>query len=447
MSTSSEALHLRLTSDEESAAKIYSRYGQRLRGLVRRRLGSKIRRRIDAEDVMQSTFRSFFVRAREGQYQFQQSGEVWQLLATMAMNKTRKQLERHRAARRNIAREQDPPASRAQSPGQTPTASATLLATEQWELAIANLAAEQRAVLEYSLDGWSSRRVAAAMGKSERSIRRMLLQLQHLLRDDSSTELPTTNAPESLAPLSYDDYVLEQLIGAGGMGKVFRARIKETGECVAIKALLKSRQTDPRAVQRFVQEAQVLKKLSHPGIVGIRGLGRFPSGGHFMVQDYVEGGDLESLLAHGPLSASHALRLFEQIVTATAHAHRLGVVHCDLKPANVLVDTGEHALVTDFGFACLLHPAAKSQQSIGGTVGYLAPELLRHDARPSTRADVYSLGVLLQRMLTGSAAPPLKYSPGALHQNALERVLRRSLADDPSGRFANATELMHELKG
>ncbi|WP_425396461.1 sigma-70 family RNA polymerase sigma factor [Aeoliella sp.] len=417
---------------EQAAAAIYHRYGRRLQALVRNRLGPKLRRRIDADDVTQSTFRSFFLRAQAGEYQLGTPGDLWRLLASMATNKTRKQLERHRAARRDVYREQQASSSLLVCSPHTRTASEEVQAQEHLQLAVEKFNAEQRAVLEHALDGWSNGRIAAALGKSERTVRRILLHLREVLQMSGIASTPTDPRDLSPTPLAYGDYVLEKLVGAGGMGKVFRARVKQTGETVALKALHKSRQTDHRAVERFVQEAQILEQLTHPNIVGVRGLGRFPSGGHFMVLEHVAGGDLQSRLASGPLSQRIALDLFRQIVEATAHAHRHGIVHCDLKPANVLVTSNGRALVTDFGFAYLLHAAAKTPASLGGTLGFLAPELLRPGTAPTPTADVYSLGKLLQCMLKGDAS--------------LQGVIRRCVADDPARRYADASRLLIDLR-
>jgi len=115
-------------------------------------------------------------------------------------------------------------------------------------------------------------------------------------------------------------------------------------------------------------------------------------------------------------------------------------VHCDLKPANILVAGNDRALVTDFGFACLLRSTQRTPHSIGGTAGFLAPELQRPGALPTPAADVYSLGILLQQILKRSIdSPPLEQFA------SLERILHRALADEPLQRYANATELLREL--
>jgi eukaryotic-like serine/threonine-protein kinase len=231
------------------------------------------------------------------------------------------------------------------------------------------------------------------------------------------------------------------------MGKVFRARDKKTGTKVAIKALHKSRQNDKRAISQFVQEANVMAALRHPNIVGVHGLGRFPTGGYFIVMDFIEGGDLQNKLRSGPLPVGEAIRIAKQIASAIGHAHEHGVVHCDLKPGNVLLDRNGQASVSDFGFAFLVagtSPVAKN--AIGGTAGYISPEVLYHYSAPTPAADIYGLGVLLWEMVTGTL--PIDSRNLTADVQGLESVrttVSRCLADNPRDRYESATALLRQL--
>ncbi|MFO0897545.1 MAG: serine/threonine-protein kinase [Pirellulales bacterium] len=248
---------------------------------------------------------------------------------------------------------------------------------------------------------------------------------------------------EPHAPLLYGDYLLEQLLGSGGMGKVFRARERATGRAVAVKALHKARQHDPRAVDLFVQESQILARLDHPAIVRVHGLGRFPGGGYFLAMDFVEGTDLQTRLESGALAPGEAIRIAIVIGEAVGHAHERGVVHCDLKPANVLVDRAGGVFVSDFGFAHLTAQAATVKRLLGGTPGYIAPELLRGEA-PTPAADVYSLGALLAA-LPGIPCPGEPPSLAEL-PDAVAAICRRCLANDPRERYASMGALVDELR-
>ncbi len=214
-------------------------------------------------------------------------------------------------------------------------------------------------------------------------------------------------APDPRAPLPWSDYLLQKHIGSGGFGKVYRAVQKSLGRTVAVKALHKARQRDPQAIEQFIQEARLLARLRHPGIVGVHGLGRFPGGGYFLVMDWIDGEDLQQRLNQGPISIEEAVRITSAVAGAIQHAHEHGVIHGDLKPSNVLVGSEDEVYVTDFGLAVMLPTTGSSGNEPinlqGGTIAYLAPEVVR-GGRASVAVDVYGLGVLLYALLTGQ--PP-----------------------------------------
>ncbi|WP_214412840.1 serine/threonine-protein kinase [Sphaerisporangium fuscum] len=197
-------------------------------------------------------------------------------------------------------------------------------------------------------------------------------------------------------------YVLLEEIGAGGMGTVWRAGHRDTGEIVAVKLLRDGLTGDEDLVFRFVQERSVMRSLRHPNIVTVRD---FVIEGErlALVMDLVEGGDLRILLRqHGTLPPEQAARLMAQVADALAAAHAGGVVHRDVKPGNVLIDgaTGQVRL-TDFGVARIVHgPGLTQTTSIIGTPTYLSPEVA--DGRPPGPAvDVYAVGLILYELLAG----------------------------------------------
>jgi serine/threonine protein kinase len=232
------------------------------------------------------------------------------------------------------------------------------------------------------------------------------------------------------------------------MGKVFRARDKKTGGKVAIKALHKSRQTDKRAICQFVQEANVLATLRHPNIVGVQGLGRFPAGGYFIVMDFIKGGDLQNKLCGGPLPVGEAIRIAEQIASAIGHAHEHGIVHCDLKPGNVLLDHNDQVSVSDFGFAFLVAGTSSvTRNAIGGTAGYIAPEVLYHYVEPTPAADIYGLGVLLWEMVTGTLPDDARNLDAEVQGlESVRKIVSRCLADKPRDKYDSTTALLRQLE-
>jgi eukaryotic-like serine/threonine-protein kinase len=438
----------------EAARVIFDRYVARVLALARSRIGSKLQRRIDPEDVAHSAFRSFFVHAKDHEYQLAQSGDLWRLLAGITLNKLYGQIEKHTAAKRHIGLEDANEVALSSLAAREPSGVEVVAMAEQLGLIMASLSADERQVLELSLRGQSVEAIASGIGKSERTVRRLYDRAKKVFEDRLLGKSERTNFVESLreeplAPLRFADLVLEQLIGEGSMGKVYRATDKRTGKKVAVKTLRKARQSDGRAVAQFVQESQVLAGWRHPHIVGIAGLGRFPGGGYFIVMDFVAGMNLQSRLALGPVGAPEAVRIVKDVARAIQYAHEQGVVHCDLKPGNVLLDGDGHVFVTDFGFAYILKEAPERRAgAIGGTLGFVAPEVLVGGSRPTPAADVYAIGALLWVLLTGrvpGAGEAL--SDDGVVGEAISAICRRCLAVEPDERFASAGEVGEGLKG
>jgi serine/threonine-protein kinase len=223
--------------------------------------------------------------------------------------------------------------------------------------------------------------------------------------------------------------VLERL-GAGGMGAVYRAHDHLLDRVVAVK--VPAVEATARSRERFRREARSAARLNHANVVRVYDWEE-RAGEAFLVLEYVEGPSLRDVLAtRGPLPAAEAARIGEQIADALAHAHGQGVVHRDVKPANVLVLPDGTVKVTDFGIArtpdsdTLTEPGA-----VIGTVGYLAPEQLR-GAPADARSDVYALGMVLATV-TGGA------------RGALDPVIARATAADPADRFQSAAGLRDVL--
>jgi len=449
---SQELLQMYQAGQSEAATAIFDRYVARLIALARSRIGSKLRRRVDAEDIVQSAYRSFFVHAKGDEYQLNEAGDLWRLLASITLHKLYGQIEKHTAAKRSIHHEDHTDMATAAVTAPEPSAEEVVAIVEELHLVIQELPLEERIVLTASLQGQGNIEISRSVKKSERTVRRLLASArrkieQRLLHRDSNDVKSRTSVVEHDAPLLYSDYVLEQLLGSGGMGKVFRARVKGTKQQVAIKSLHKARQSDRRAVAQFVKEAQLLTRLHHAIIVGVEGLGRFPGGGYFMVMDYVEGIDLQSQLEVQPFSITAALAILENVTDAIGYAHDKGIIHCDLKPGNILQDKNGNVLVTDFGFAFLIADgAATVGNSIGGTAGFIAPEILSCQSLPTPATDIYSLGVLLWTLITGRLPEkPFILCSGEKELKPVFRVVKRCLSDDPRKRYQTITELQQAL--
>src|SRR4051794_29763569 len=199
-------------------------------------------------------------------------------------------------------------------------------------------------------------------------------------------------------------YVLQHPIGQGATGTVWRGVDRATGRPVAIKLLHESLLRQPKLVTRFVQERTILLMLRHRNVVRVRDL--FSVGETLgLVMDLVGGGSLrDHLRAHHTVQAGEAARLAAQVSAALAEAHELGVVHRDLKPDNILLQTVDGRLetrLTDFGVARILNtPSMTTPNAVVGTPHYMSPEAF-HSSSPSPATDVYALGVLLYELVTG----------------------------------------------
>jgi serine/threonine-protein kinase len=197
-------------------------------------------------------------------------------------------------------------------------------------------------------------------------------------------------------------YLLEEPLGQGGMGTVWRGRDRESGIPCAIKVLRPEFAADPAAVTRFVRERTALMRFRHPNVVTLRDM--IVEGDCLaLVMDLIEGGDLDSYRRSGggTLPVGEALGLTAQICDALAAAHDAGIVHRDLKPANVLLDAGQVRLA-DFGIARIADQTrATTTGAIIGTIGFLAPEVIRGE-EPTPACDVYAAGITLHELLTGT---------------------------------------------
>jgi serine/threonine-protein kinase len=211
-------------------------------------------------------------------------------------------------------------------------------------------------------------------------------------------------------PRVFDDkYRLEQLLGRGGMGAVYRARDMRLDRLVAVKVVRAELINDPDARRRFRREAQIVARLQHPGIVAIFDYGTLPDGGAYLVMELVIGEDLRrELVREGPMEPERATRILSSVCGAIEAAHRQGILHRDLKPENILLpDSGLGPKVVDFGVAKITDTGGDEGGrtltqggTIIGTPAYMAPEQLRGESVDG-RADVYSLAVLTYETLTG----------------------------------------------
>ncbi len=244
-------------------------------------------------------------------------------------------------------------------------------------------------------------------------VRDLLLQIDREIAEDAAADLPQISQPAVSASaqrdlslhgplLSHHDFLLERMIGAGQMGKVYRAWQHSERRLVAVKFLRKSLLHQPGVVERFIGEARTIAMLRHPNIVGIHGLGRTSGGAYFIVMDFVAGSNLAYLGSTRSITVEEAIRWTIDTCDALEHAHARGIIHCDLKPANLLLDECGRIRVTDFGLARSLTEDTPWTAEVEGTAPFMAPEQAARCWGPiATQTDVYGIGAVLFTLLTG----------------------------------------------
>ena len=258
-------------------------------------------------------------------------------------------------------------------------------------------------------------------------------------------------------------YRVTGIVGEGATGVVYQVVNSVTGRLEAMKILAESFNHDLEQAQRFLREIQLQAKLDHPNIAQVRTA--FCEGSTIvLVMELVDGESLGAVLRRGPLSVAGAIRVAEQVLNALIMAHHHGVIHRDVKPANILVDRSGGVKLTDFGLAKQCgEPGQTGQGMAVGTVFYMAPEQVRGLAATDWRADLYAVGILLYEMLTGRkpfdgpdqfaimrahiefTPPPVSHWAPGMPKN-FDALIERALQKDPAKRFQSACGFLTALQ-
>jgi WD40 repeat protein len=277
------------------------------------------------------------------------------------------------------------------------------------------------------------------------------------------TETPAVS-PTLGARKQFGDYQLLKEIGRGGMGVVFEALQGRLDRTVAVKMILAGEFASDEQIQRFIAEARSVAHLDHPNIVPVYEVGEH-AGLHFFSMKRVDGGPLTAQIASYTGKYVDIAVLVEKVARAVHHAHQRGVLHRDLKPGNILIDSDREPMVTDFGLAKVVaddQHLARSE-AVVGTPAYMAPEQARGVRHATTATDVWAIGAILYHLLTGSqpfkAATPLETlrlltetQPAAPRKRRpsiprdLETVCLKCLQKDPARRYATAAALADDLR-
>jgi serine/threonine-protein kinase len=257
-----------------------------------------------------------------------------------------------------------------------------------------------------------------------------------------------------------DRYLLLDVIGQGGMGRVYLARDTRLGRLVALKILAPERMSNPRAIARFQREARVGAQLQHENLVRIYDFGEY-NGRFFLVMEYIEGKTIATLISEqGPMPPATAARLVRQVALGLEHAHRKALIHRDVNPYNILVTHDGTAKLADLGLAITMDEEdhVTREGATVGTFDYVAPEQARHSRAADTRSDIYSLGCTLYHMCAGRVPFPGPSLPEKLlgHQTleatplcqlvpglpaSLSEIVERMMKKSPDERYATPMQV------
>lgn len=284
-----------------------------------------------------------------------------------------------------------------------------------------------------------------------------------------STYIPSNDAP---LPQRIAQYRIISVLGSGGMGTVYEAEQQSPRRAVALKVVRGGQYIDQHYVRLFQREAQTLARLRHPDIAAIYESGRTEDGQHFFAMELVRGTVLNDYIGRHKLDIRDKLRMFGKICDAINYAHQRGVIHRDLKPTNIIVDSQGNPKILDFGLARMTDAdiaAATIVTEVGkiqGTLAYMSPEQARGNPDEiDLRSDVYALGVILFELFTGQM--PYDIEQTALHESVrticetpprkprtlthhvpsdVETIILKAIAKEPDRRYQNAAALGEDVQ-
>ena len=250
----------------------------------------------------------------------------------------------------------------------------------------------------------------------------------------------------------FPQFQILELIGSGGMGRVYKVMQPGLGRVAALKVLMPELAKDPSFVERFTREGRALARLQHPNIVSVFDIGE--TGGYcWLLMEYVDGVNLRQVMQSGSLSPKDALQIIPGVCAALEYAHGQGVLHRDIKPENILLDGAGRVKIADFGVAKLSEGEGRrvtltvSGSSLG-TPAYMAPEQIERPQDVDHRADIYSLGVVFYEMLTGEL--PLGRFPAPSETKGVDprfdNVVFRTLEKQRERRYQTAGEMKTQVE-
>src|SRR5499425_44935 len=289
---------------------------------------------------------------------------------------------------------------------------------------------------------------------------------EYLQRNDADGSASAKKSVRSVLILAeLGDYELLEEVGRGGQGVVFRARQKSLNRIVALKVIGLGQWATPAHLRRFRLEAEAAASLDHPCIVPIYEVGERDGQCYFSMK-FVEGGQLDEVVRHSPMSIRQAAELIAKVARTVHYAHEHGILHRDIKPRNILLDAKGEPLLTDFGLARLVEAESTVTRTkeVMGTPSYMAPQqAMGNNAAVSSATDVYGLGAVLYQLLTGhppfagrttyetiellldtEPGPPRSLNPKI--DREISTICLKCLEKDPKHRYSSALALAEDLE-
>ena len=273
-----------------------------------------------------------------------------------------------------------------------------------------------------------------------------------LAADQNAHHQPRAYRLPSIEELSdlFPELEIEELLGTGGMGCVFRARQKKLDRVVAIKILPRELASDDLFAERFAREARAMARLNHPNIVSIYDFGQ-AGDMYYLSMEYMDGMNLRELIDAKALDPHEAMGVFAQVCNALSYAHAEGVIHRDIKPENILFNKQGHVALADFGLARLAMDTnaeisiTQTRQAMG-TLNYMAPEQYENPKTVDHRADIYALGVLLYELMTGKVPRGSFPSVESICPTGpkVDHMINQALQVAPDDRYASVESMLND---